>query len=63
MAGKYWKVLDDGAKIPCADCGELAEWKDVYLTETPNGNRAVLHKDCICEWWLNQATFMGMYDK
>jgi hypothetical protein len=58
---KYWDVPDDGAPLRCVECNEQAPAKEMFFTETPDGSKAILHKVCVDEWWIENATYQGMF--
>lgn len=56
----YWDLPDDGALFRCEDCSELFHHSMVYATRTPNGERGLVCRECIDEWWKKRAQYKGV---
>ena len=60
--GRFFTIKDDGAPAKCDGCDERSPLTAMLLVETPDGRRRVVHKECIDEDWLNNATDGGEWD-
>lgn len=58
----YWDMPNDGATFKC-DCGECGDkqysYNEMIMTETPNGMRHIINRNCVDEYWLSIAKYMG----
>jgi len=59
MQSKYWTVKDDGALWKCSDCQVRYPANKVWATETPNGKKSIICKDCIDDDWITNAIHSG----
>jgi len=58
----YWLLPNDGAPFKCVDCGKDFHHTKVILTQIPkDDSRATMCYDCVDEWWLANATNLGMF--
>lgn len=64
MAGKYYKVANDGALWRCTECRELHSYNHVIValvrTETGPEERRLICLDCVDDEWLENAEQVGV---